>query len=403
MKATFSAAEARRIALGAQGLAKPRPSVPPDARAIRATVERLGVVQIDSVNVVVRSHYLPLFSRLGAYDTATYDALAYGGKRRAFAEYWAHEASLIPLATLRFLRWRMERARRGLGTWSSLAALAERDPAFVESVYERVREHGPLRAAELGDEAKGTGSWWGWSDTKRALEYLYWSGRLTTATRRNFARLYDLPERVFPAHVLAAPTPPEPDAQRALVTIAARALGIATERDLRDYFRLDVADARARVAELAEAGELVAVGVRGWRDVAYVRPDVRVPRAGAAIALLSPFDSLVWDRGRAERLFGFRFRLEIYTPAHKREHGYYVLPFLMGERIAGRVDCKHDRATKTLRAVAAYAEADVPTAPLVEALAAELRRFAAWLGADHVAVGTAGDLASDLGRSLRSA
>jgi uncharacterized protein YcaQ len=396
MKATFSAAEARRIALGAQGLAKPRPDVPPDARAIRTVVERLGVVQIDSVNVVVRSHYLPLFSRLGAYDTAAYDTLAYGGKRRAFAEYWAHEASLVPLATLPLLRWRMERARRGLGTWGSLAELAKRDPAFIEGIYERVRAHGPLRAAELGAEAKGTGSWWGWSDTKRALEYLFWSGRLTTAARRNFERLYDLPERVFPARVLEAPTPSEPDAQRALVAIAARALGIATERDLRDYFRLDVADARARIAELAESGELLAVGVRGWRDAAYVRPDVRVPRRGEAAALLSPFDSLVWDRARAERLFGFRFRLEIYTPAHKREHGYYVLPFLMGERVAARVDCKHDRATKTLRAIAAYAEADVPTAPLADALAGELRRFAAWLGAEHVAVGDAGDLAVPL-------
>ncbi len=369
---------------------------------MRAVVRKLGVVQIDSVNVVARSHYLPLFARLGAYDVRAYDALAYAGPSRAFAEYWAHEASLVPVEILPYLRWRMLRARAGNGMWSGIAAIGRERPAFVEQAFAAVRAGGPLHASDLGPDAKGSGSWWGWSDTKRALEYLFWASRITTATRRNFTRAYDLPERVWPKRVLDVPPIAESDAQRELVRIAARALGIATERDLRDYFRLDVADARARVAELADAGELVRVGVAGWRDPAYVAPNVRVPRVASACAILSPFDSLIWDRARTERLFGFRFRLEIYTPAHKREHGYYVLPFLMGERLVARIDCKHDRANGVLRAIAVHAEEGVPHDAVAKALAIELRAFAKWLGAHDVAAGSSGDLAPALTRALGS-
>lgn len=417
---SLSLREARRVAIAAQGFSNSVPGPAPDgapdgtpygapetaseglaqveARHARRLIGRLGLVQIDSVNVLVRSHYLPLFSRLGPYEAALLDRLAYGGKRRSLFEYWGHEASLIPVEQQPLFRWRMARAQRGEGIYGELARFAVERRPYLDSVLAEVAARGPLGASELSEAGRGAGGWWGWSDGKRALEFLFWAGRVTTAGRRGFERLYDLPERVLPAAVLAIPTPEEAEAQRALLRIAARAHGVATERDLRDYHRLDVADARLRIAELVEAGELLPVTVEGWDRTAYVTPDLRVPRKAPARALLSPFDSLIWERQRTERLFGARIRLEIYTPAHKREHGYYVLPFLMDERIAARVDLKSDRKAGALLVQAAHAESHARPDAVAQPLAAELRRLAGWLGLERVAVTGGGDLAPALAR-----
>ncbi|PWC90312.1 cytoplasmic protein [Azospirillum sp. TSH100] len=411
---SLSLREARRVAIAAQGFPNSAPNGAPnvaagatpdadpvEARHARRLIGRLGLVQIDSVNVLVRSHYLPLFSRLGPYEAALLDRLAYGGKRRALFEYWGHEASLIPVEQQPLFRWRMARAERGEGTYGELARFAAERRPYIDAVLAEVAARGPMGASELSEAGRGAGGWWGWSDGKRALEHLFWAGLVTTAGRRGFERLYDLPERVLPAAILDAPTPEEAEAQRALLRIAARAHGVATERDLRDYHRLDLADARLRIAELVEAGELLPVTVEGWDRTAYVTPDLRIPRKAPARALLSPFDSLIWERQRTERLFGARIRLEIYTPAHKREHGYYVLPFLMDERIAARVDLKSDRKAATLLVQAAHAEPHASVDAVAPPLAVELRRLAGWLGLERVTVAGAGDLAPALAGALR--
>jgi uncharacterized protein YcaQ len=266
-------------------------------------------------------------------------------------------------------------------------------------VLEDIRAMGPVAASEIADEErpKRTGPWWDWSDVKRAVEFLFWSGQVTAARRRGFERLYDVPERVIPADILAVPTPPIEDAQRELVRTAARALGVATERDLRDYYRLPVAEARARVAELAEAGELLPVAVEGWRETAYLHPQARVPRRAEAAALVGPFDPLIWERARVERLFGMRYRIEIYVPAPKRVHGYYVLPFLLGDSLVARVDLKADRQAGVLRVQAAHAEPEAGAHDrIAEALRAELERMAGWLELGGVAVEPRGDLAARL-------
>ncbi|OHB29370.1 MAG: cytoplasmic protein [Phenylobacterium sp. RIFCSPHIGHO2_01_FULL_69_31] len=394
MRDTLTAGEARRIALAAQGFGGPR-DAPVGRRQLTKLIERLGVVQIDSVNVVSRTHYLPAFSRLGAYPRELLEELAWARKRPLF-EYWAHEASLLPLSTQPLLRWRMEDAREGVGTWKGIARFMRERRAFLDRVLEEIAARGPLSASELEMGHKGEGGWWGWSEAKRAVESLFWAGELTTATRRGtFERVYGLPHKVLPAAVHAAPTPPRDEAQRQLVAIAARAMGVATERDLRDYFRMGVAETRARVGELVEAGDLTPVTVKGWREPAYLDPAARRPRKIAAQALLSPFDNLIWFRERTERMFGVRIRLEIYTPAEKRTHGYYVLPFLEGDAITARVDLKADRKAGVLIVQASHAEpwasGDTPAN-----LAAELRRMAAWLGLESVRVEPKGDLAGAL-------
>jgi len=289
----------------------------------------------------------------------------------------------------------MERA--GDDTWGGMRRIVEQRPELVERVLADVRDRGPIAASEVVEEERParTGPWWDWSDVKRAFEWLFWSGQITSARRRGFERLYDLPERVLPPDVIAAPTPPVEDAQRELVRIAARACGVAAEKDLRDYFRLAVADARARVAELVEAGELWPVEVEGWTAPAYVWPEARLPRSVSARALVGPFDSLIWERPRVERVFGFRYRIEIYVPAPKRVHGYYVLPFLLGDRLVARVDLKADRAAGLLLVQAAHAEPDAPLETAAE-LREELAVMAEWLGLDGVSVQPRGDLASSL-------
>jgi len=355
---------------------------PAGRRAFLALVKRIGVVQMDSVNVLVRSHYMPAFSRLGRYDPALLDEAAYASPRALF-EYWGHAASLLPLETYPLLRWRMERARSGVGTWGSIGILLHENPAFVETVRRQIEERGALAASDF-EGARGTGSWWGWSDTKRALEALFWSGAITTRWRRpSFERVYDLTDRVIPARILATAPIAEPDAQRELIAIAARAQGVATEYDLRDYFRLGPADARARIAELVEAGRLVPVDVEDWRQPAYLAAP-RVPRRIECDALLSPFDSLVWNRPRTQRLFGFDYRIEIYTPSHGRIHGYYVLPYLLDEKLVARVDLKADRATRTLLVLAAHYEPGVDRRAVRSRLRERLGTLCSWLKLDRV-------------------
>ncbi len=375
----MSAAEARRIALRAQGFGVPRASTATGARAIMTVFERIGLIQIDSVNVLVRSHYFPLFSRLGDYDVKLLERLVWEKRGRRLFEYWGHEASLIPLTLHPLFRWRMERARRGEGTWGRIAQIARDKPDYVRAILREVTERGPLASGDIAEHRRGSGGWWEWSEVKIALEYLFWSGALTTATRRNFERLYDLPERVFAADILALPTPDEATAKRELLRIASRALGVATRGDLRDYFRLE-ADANARIDELVENGDLLVTTIEGWRQPAYLARDVVVPRRVNASTLLSPFDSLVWERDRDRRLFGFDYRIEIYVPAAKRVHGYYVLPFLHGDRLAARVDAKARRADGMLDVIAVHYEDERPAIELRDALRAEFDALAAWLG-----------------------
>lgn len=389
---------ARRIALGAQGFADPRPAAAVGTRQLRRVVDRLAVVQIDSVNVLSRSHYLPAFSRLGPYPRTALDALT--GRRHELFEYWAHEASFLPVRLQPFLRWRMGAA--DTEAWGSMTRVQRERPELVAALLERIRTDGPLRAGEL-EEARPNrpGSMWNWHAGKAALEYLFFTGVLTTRGRTtSFERVYDLTERVLPAHVLQTPTPPREEAMRELIRTAARALGVGTEKDLRDYFRLAPADARRAITELADAGELVPVDVAGWGRPAWLDPGARRPRRIRARALLSPFDSLVWERPRVERIFGFRYRLEIYTPAVKRVHGYYVLPFLLDDQLVGRVDLKADRQAGVLRVQAAHAEEGAEHPLVADALAEELRLMAGWLELDSVEVAPAGDLAPALRRVL---
>ncbi len=396
----ISRREAVRIALAAQGFAGARRTGKRGAAHLNRVLDRTGMLQIDSVNVLMRAHYLPAYSRLGAYDPALLDEAAWGG-RRALFEYWAHEASLLPLALQPDLRWRMARAERLEGLYGGYVRFAREKTAFVEDVLREVENRGHVTAADLDRANHKGGGWWAWTDTKIALEFLFRAGRVATATRRGFERVYDLPERVYPPAILAKPTPDEADAQRRLISLSARALGVATESDLRDYFRLDLRDARARIGELVEDKRLVAVSVEGWRQPAFLDPEAAMPGAVTAHALLSPFDPLVWERDRAERLFDFRYRLEIYTPAHKREHGYYVLPFLMGERIAARVDLKADRPARVLRVLAAHLEPGAKAAKVADALSEELRLMAGWLGLERIVVEPKGDLAAKLTESCR--
>jgi uncharacterized protein YcaQ len=377
--------QARRLALRAQGFGGRR-SQPPGKAALLDTIHALGAVQIDSVNVLVRSHYLPAYSRHGTYDAGLLDELAYGADRQLF-EYWGHEASLLPIALQPLLRWRMERARRGEGLWSGVAKFGRERRKFCAEVLEHVRARGPLGVSELaaGGRRRRAG-WWGWSHGKVALEWLFWSGAITTHSRRRFERIYDVTERALPAHIVSSPDPDCADAQRELLRLSMRALGVATERDLRDYFRLPTMDARARIAELVDIGDLVPARVEGWKAPAFVARHVDDRPIATCQALLSPFDSLIWERQRTERLFAFRYRLEIYTPAERREHGYYVLPFLLGDRLVARVDLKADRPRSALNVINLHLEPNAAGMDVAEPLRAELRVLATWLGLERVAL-----------------
>jgi len=429
----LSLQEARLVALAAQDLASPRPSPAREAAApaprrrtagvtrdaaetIARQVDRLGVLQLDAVNVLARAHYVPLFSRLGAYDRGAFDQatwpvvsrppVAARAPERSLFEYWGHEASLLPVALQPLFRWRMDRAERLEGLWARVARLVREKRGYVDDVLSQVRERGPLGASDVASPpTRRAGSWsWGWSDAKTALEWLFWAGKVTTASRVNFKRLYDVPERVLPERVLRAPTPSVEDAHRELLRISARALGIATEDDLADYYRLRIGAARPRIAELIEEGSLRRVTVEAIDRPMFLyagRDDAGAPARATGQALLSPFDPLVWYRPRSERLFGFHYRIEIYTPEHLRKHGYYVLPFLLGDRLAARVDLKADRGASVLRVPAAHLEPPASKVEVAEALARELRLAADWLGLARVEVGRRGSLARDLSAALR--
>ena len=398
-KDELTAGEARRIALAAQGFATPRPAGPVSKRQLLKLVERLGVVQIDSVNVVSRTHYLPAFSRLGAYPRTMLEDLAWAKKRPLF-EYWAHEASLLPLSAHPLIRWRMQDAHDGVGVWKGVARFLRERRDFVDKVLQEIAARGPLAASDLEMGHKGEGGWWGWSEAKRAVECLFWTGELTTATRRGtFERVYGLPENVLPRAIVEAPTPSRDDAQRELYRIAARAMGVATAKDLRDYFRMPVEGAKARLAELVEDGSLLPVTVKGWREQAYLDLAAKRPRRVDAQALLSPFDNLIWFRERTERMFAVRYRIEIYTPAAKRTHGYYVLPFLEGDALTARVDLKSDRKAGVLIVQASHAEPWASDATPLR-LAQELKLMAGWLGLEAVRVEPKGDLAGALAEAV---
>lgn len=381
---SLSLRQARRLALRAQGFGLPPTAVAGPAILYRQAA-RLGVLQIDSVNALVRSHYLPLFSRLGRYAVADFDALAWGqGRQRQLYECWAHEASLVPAEVWAELRWRRDLARQGIGIYRQLASFAAEQPHLVAQTLEAVVQRGALGAGSLAKRVDTAGPWWDWSPSKLALEWLFAAGEVTVAGRRGFERLYDLPERVLPAAILAAPATTPDAARRALLLRSAKALGVATEVQLRDYFRLSPTEARQGIAELQEEGNLQRIGVEGWAKPAYVTAQPTPARPVRAVALLSPFDSLVWDRDRAEQLFAFRYRLELYTPAAKRVYGYYVLPFLYGERLAGRVDLRAERAASRLAVHAVHLEPAGLDEEGLEALAGQLRNLADWLGLDEV-------------------
>ena len=399
----LSRGAARRIALAAQGFGRPRPARPPHTGQIVQLVRRLGALQLDSVNVFTRAHYMPVFSRLGPYDTAGLDQIAGHGDgrvHRRLIEYWAHEASLIPVELHPLFRWRMADVDRE--AWGSISRVVREKPELVAETLELVTEQGPIRARDTGAvrPPPRPGHMWNWHEGKVALEHLFFTGRIAAARRVNFERLYDTIERVLPAEIRDQPTPSAADAQRELVRIAARALGVAAEPDLGDYFRLPRRTSKERVAELVAAGELIEVEVEGWSVPAYLWPEARRPRRLHARALLSPFDSLIWFRQRTERLFGFRYRIEIYTPAAKRVYGYYVLPFLLDEELVARVDLKSDRVRGALLVQGAFAESGIDRARVAAELAEALRLVAGWLGLAEVIVSPRGDLARQLAAKL---
>lgn len=395
----LSVVQARRIALAAQGFLDPRPGGGTDIRHLRRVLRRLHLIQMDSVNVLQRAHFMPLYSRLGPYDPALLERAAYRRPRELF-EFWGHEASLIRTDLQPLFRWRMARAREF--AWGSMRRIAEEQPGLVAWVLDEVRSRGPVTAAEIEHDAPRTREHWGWnwSVVKQALEWLFYTGQVTAAERTtSFARRYDLPERVLPPDVLAVPDPAPEEAFRALVELSARALGVAGEAELRDYFRLPVQPCRAAIAELAEAGVLRPVSVPGWKP-AWLHHEARLPRRVTSATLVSPFDPLIWERARTERLFGMTYRIEIYVPRPQRLYGYYVLPFLLGERFAARVDLKADRRAGELQIPAAWREPGADPEETVVALAAELRRLAGWLGLEAVARPERGDLQGALASAL---
>lgn len=376
----LSLKHARRLALAAQGFNSRQPPATIKAAHVTQLIHRLGVLQIDSVNALVRSHYLPLFSRLGPYPRTLLEQAAWSqGRHRNLFEYWGHEASLLPVELYPLMRWRMQRAAQGEGIYQQLARFGREQQITIARVLQTVREQGALGAGSISTRQDRAGPWWDWSAEKHALEWLFAAGEVTVAGRRGFERLYDLPEHVLPAAIVNHPDIGESDAQRGLLLHAVKALGVGTEKDVRDYFRQDPAPARRGLAELVEEGVVQRVQVQGWKQPAYTVAGRVVPRKVTASALLSPFDSLIWERGRTERLFDFHYRLEIYTPAHKRVYGYYVLPFLHNERIAARIDLRAERAAGRLAVHALHEEQPGLDDEGMHALAFHLRQLANWL------------------------
>ena len=383
------------FALAAQGFAGKKPSGRIDARHYDRLLRHVKLLQLDSVNVAVRAHYMPAFSRLGPYRRERLDEYAYR-KSRLF-EGWGHMASLLPMEHYPLLRHRMEAAR----PWPQLEGLIEENRAYVDSVRDQVADRGPLTVSDLYDGGDRNGPWWGLSRGKVALEWLFHNGTLAGTRTGNFTRVYDLAERVIPSKIRNMPSPSRADAQREMLRLAAEALGVGTLADLADYYRIKVPEARPRLRELVEEGVLAEVTVEDWPQPAYMHADARLPRRADATAIISPFDSLVWFRDRTERLFDFLYRIEIYVPKPKRQYGYYVYPFLHNGELVARVDLKADRSNGVLLVQAAYLEKGRDAGGVSTALARELESMAVWLGLRGVVVQPRGDLAQALGQALK--
>ncbi len=392
---SLSLAQARRVAIASLGLARPRPAGRGDRRHARRVLDHVGVIQIDSVNVLARAQEMPLWARLGDHDRTVLPRMA---AARELFEYWGHQASLVRVADEPLFRWRMADARKGHRHWATVGI---RRPELLDEVLTAIREQGSIPAASIRTPAERSETWWGWDDTKRAFEYLLWCGEVSAVRGPNFERRYDLRERMLPPAVLAAPTPSRADAHRELLSRAARSLGVAWARDLAHYYLLKGADTKHRIPELVDSGELQPVLVEGVAEPAFMHRDAPLPRRASAATLLSPFDPLLWERTRTERLFGYPDPIEIYTPAPKRVHGYYVLPFLLGETLVARVDLKADRKARLLLVPGAFLEPGHDAASVSTALGAELRALATWLSLDDVRVGRKGDLALALRAALR--
>ena len=394
---TVRKAEARRIALAAQGFGMAKRERPLTMRDVQAVTSRLGQFQIDSINVVTRAQFMPLFSRLGPYDPGLLERAAYRSPRRLF-EYWGHAASLIDVSLQPLLRFRMQAGFRDV--WAGVERVAKQNPDLIRFVRDEVAARGPISARDLEIvEERDRSNWgWNWSRVKTVLEWLFYLGEVTSARRNSqFERVYDLPDRVIPHSVLATPTPTPQESVTGLIRRAARALGIASESCLRDYFRTRPAMTREAIGTLVESGELIPVLVQGagsrpW----YLWQQARVPRRVAARALLSPFDSMIFERARLERLFDFAYRIEIYVPEPKRVYGYYVYPFLLDEKFVARVDLKADRTRGVLRVNAAWVEPGCDSWEVATELASELKIMAEWLGMQGVEILPRGDLAPAL-------
>ena len=382
---SLSIADARSIALAAQGFDTARPKTKATQRHVDALISRLGVIQIDSVNVLVRSQELPLFARLGNHDR---NAIPKATEAQKLFEYWGHEAAHLPVDLHPLFRWKMNAARTGKVTHWGLTSFYEENKAFVKRTLKHVTTNGPTTSRELSTRTEKKGTWWDWDEAKVALEYLFLTGQLMSRGRgSDFARIYDTPERVLPQRVFDAATPSERDARKQLLVRSAIAQGVATASDLADYYRQKPAAVKPLIAELVEEGELRTVVVEGWTEKAFVHRDAKLPKQLHATALLSPFDSLVWCRPRNERLFNFHYRIEIYTPKEKRKFGYYVLPFMMDGEMVGRVDLKADRASGVLQAHSVHTEKGVKRSSINDVLNTELRAMASWLQLDRVQIG----------------
>ncbi|RCK31512.1 hypothetical protein TH9_16535 [Thalassospira xiamenensis] len=383
---SVSARQARNLALAAQGFDQDD-SRPVTKRRIMKAIRQTGMLQVDSVNVLTRAHYMPVFSRLGVYDPVDLDQLSWGNARqRRLFEYWGHEASMIPVEDYGFYRWRMADAAEGKGTWGQIAKMIRDHPEFVRSILDRIEKEGALAASDLEQEGASSSKWWGWSKTKTAMEFLFWSGQVMARKRRtSFERVYDLPERIIGPEALEPPMP-RAEAQRALIRNGIAAMGIATEADLRKYFRLPTEDAKARVAEMVEDGALLQADVEGWKQPGYLCPHVNPRCRAKPTALMVPFDPIMWERDRVERIFGFNYRIEIYVPAEKRQYGYYVLPFMQDGKFVARVDLKADRQEGVLRVQSAHLEDACDAATVAGDLMVHLSRLARFLGLSGVVV-----------------
>jgi uncharacterized protein len=391
----ISLAQGRRIALAAQGFNEPKPSGRIDRRHIRKVFDRIGVLQIDSVNVLTRSEELPIFARLGPHPRNLVREMEADGE---LFEYWAHEASLLPNAHQPLFRWKQQQVRDGYyKVWPNMARLRAEQPEFLEQIRLEVQARGPIAASELSRPSAKPRSkddrWgWRWDEAKTAVESLFWGGEVVGRRRANFEREYSVPPEREDEHEYGRQAFSERLARLELLRIASRCIGIGTEKDLADYHRLNLPAARPLIAELVENGELLPVSIDGWSPHLFLHPNAKIPRQINARALLSPFDSLIWERTRTEQLFGMRYRVEIYVPQAKRLHGYYVLPFLLGDELVARVDLKADRQAGELLVQSTWGEPGIDRGRVASELATELRSMATWLGLEKVVVKPVGDL-----------